>query len=391
MSVILSIGTAVPSYSHSQQAIETFMLEHLGLSRPEQRMLRAVYRQSAVDTRHSVIPDYSQSTHPEAFYPQTEDLEPFPTVKARQRIFDDNALALAMHSTQSALDKISERVAGVQQRITHVISISCTGLSAPGLDIDLVQALDLPMDTYRTSVNFMGCYAAFHALKLADAICRSEPTALVLLAGVELCTLHFQKSPEIDHIIANSLFADGAASVLVTSKAQAEAWELPGLSALHYGSMLAPQGRKDMAWGIGVHGFEMTLSTYVPDLVEEGIGPLLHGLFAKLGLSIDTVKHWAIHPGGKRILQATEKALQLSEQALANSFHVLRHFGNMSSVTVLFVLERLMAQLDYAAEETVFSAGFGPGLTMEAAVFKAVPNVPAAVAELLRTEAVAAN
>lgn len=368
MSQIVSIGTAVPDYQLKQSQVADWMVSQLHLMGRDADRLRILYERSAIDTRYSAIPDYGCEPGDRVLFPETADLEPFPGVSARMALFHPPARELALASARQALERVR-----VSLQPTHVISVTCTGLAAPGLDIDLVTGLDLPGSTIRTSVNFMGCYAAFHALKLADAFCRADQEAVVLVDAVELCTLHFQKLNEPDHLLANSLFADGSASALIMSDQKARRLGLPGLTISGFWSELALHGRSDMAWAIGDTGFLMTLSSYIPDLVKHGIGPLTDRVFQAAGLTTSEIHHWAIHPGGRKILESTASALGLNPEKLASSFRVLRQFGNMSSPTVLFVLKDLWdSTLNFDRQETVFSAGFGPGLTLESAVFKTI-------------------
>ena len=236
---------------------------------------------------------------------------------------------------------------------------------APGLDLELVQALGLRADVQRTCVNFMGCYAAVNALKLAAAAVRADATARVLVVSVELCTLHFQKSAEDDHLVSNALFGDGAAACLVLAEPLPAPAPSLALTAFHCG--IEPDGHQDMAWHINDFGFEMTLSSYVPKLIERGIAALTDGLLASLPVRLGAIRHFAIHPGGRKILESIEKALHLPAQANAPAYQVLREYGNMSSATVLFVLREVLAQATPADHNApVLSFAFGPGLTMEA-------------------------
>ncbi|PKL76464.1 MAG: naringenin-chalcone synthase, partial [Candidatus Melainabacteria bacterium HGW-Melainabacteria-1] len=258
--------------------------------------------------------------------------------------------------------------AGVHpDRISHLIAVSCTGMSAPGLDLMLLRALELPVHTHRTGIHFMGCYAAMHGLKQADAICRADPKALVLVVCAELCTLHFQKDTSPDNLAASLLFADGAAAVLVAGS------ELPDIANTGrslrldgFYSEVAFAGWQEMAWDISSRGFLMRLSSYVPELLRQGLLPLVSRALNRLGLNQAQVDHWAIHPGGRKILDLAAEELDLPQQALWASYQVLKRYGNMSSPTVLFVLAALQEKLQPG--QRVFAAAFGPGLTMETLV-----------------------
>jgi predicted naringenin-chalcone synthase len=208
----------------------------------------------------------------------------------------------------------------------------------------------------------MGCYAAIHALKMADAICKTEDTANVMIVCTELCTLHFQKEGTADTIASSLLFADGAAAVLVTHNSNS----LKGYRIANFYSEVIPKGKKDMSWELSGSGFLMTLSGYVPDLIEADFSNLTNKALAQAGVQKNEIANWCIHPGGKRIVEAIQKSLQLQPAQLQHSYDVLREFGNMSSPTILFVLQRILkAQQQTNKQQPVFAAAFGPGLTME--------------------------
>jgi predicted naringenin-chalcone synthase len=234
-------------------------------------------------------------------------------------------------------------------------------MSAPGLDLQVMELMDLPKNIFRTSINFMGCYAAIHALKLADALCQSSSNAKVLIVCTELCTLHFQRDATMDNIASSLLFADGSAAALVCSDNS----EHQGLHIDSFYSEVLPRGKKDMAWELSSTGFLMTLSGYVPDLIEEDFELLTNRAFLKNNSTKEDITHWCVHPGGKKILESIHKCLHLSNGELDNSYEVLRNFGNMSSPTILFVLKKIMEGLEYKNNNQIFGATFGPGLTME--------------------------
>jgi predicted naringenin-chalcone synthase len=238
---------------------------------------------------------------------------------------------------------------------------SCTGLSAPGIEIELIRALNLPPQTFRHTVNFMGCYAALHALRTAHYICEADANARVLVVCTELCSLHYQEATHDDALLSNLLFGDGSAALLLCGAAQAEGalLELDGF----YSSLL-PGGESDMSWDLTGTGFEMKLSSYVPALLSGHLEEALVGAWETWGLQKSDVKHWALHPGGRSILEKLQQALQLQRAELAASYDVLQKNGNMSSATVLFVLQQLLAA-EHQAGEWLVLAAFGPGLSME--------------------------
>jgi predicted naringenin-chalcone synthase len=247
------------------------------------------------------------------------------------------------------------------ERVTHLITVSCTGVSAPGLDLELVEALGMPVTAFRTSVNFMGCYAAVHALKLADVLISADPGAKVLVVCTELCTLHFQQDANVDNMLSSLLFADGSAAVLLTSDDD----PAHGVTLKGFYSEIVPKGKSEMTWDLSSTGFRMTLSHYVADLIEADFAGLVRHALEKSGIRREEISHWCIHPGGKKILDTIAKSLSLPEGCLDDSYETLKFFGNMSSPTILYVLQRMMTRLEYGRSNRIFGAAFGPGLTME--------------------------
>lgn len=350
-SSLVSIGLSNPGKPIDQSAIAGFMQKAHQLDKQEARKLNFLYRKSGISRRYSVLDDFEKDDPDDfTFFPKSNDFEPFPGTKARMEVFQNTAPQLCEEAVIDCLSKTGVKA----PEITHLILVSCTGMTAPGVELELMRRLDLDGSTERYCVHFMGCYAALTGMKLADKIVRAEPEAKVLLVSVELCTLHFQKAYVEDNILANSLFGDGAAAALIM-KSNA------GLKIKSYLSHVLWEGEGDMAWGIGDFGFEMRLSKYIPALLNKGIQHLKEIFEEKFKLS--TVDNFAIHPGGKLILQKVQEAFGLPESVNIHAKEVLENFGNMSSATLLFVLERMMC--DDKIQGEILSMGFGPGLTLE--------------------------
>lgn len=362
MSKIISIGTAVPAFVHRQDELGEFMQLIYAQNEGWRRKFQFLYRQSGIETRYSVIPDYSLPAAEWVFYPPSENLEPFPSIEQRMAWFNRHAAPLSVNAIRDCLDGRMD-----PQAITHLITVSCTGMSAPGLDLQIVEQMGLPKDIYRTSINFMGCYAAIHALKSADAICNSTPGAKVMIVCTELCTLHFQREATPDNITSTLLFGDGSAAVLMVADELDTTGR--GIRLHSFYSEIITKGKKDMSWELSSTGFQMTLSSYVPDLIEEDIGQLVENALKKGGLRRQDITHWCAHPGGRKILEGIHASLQLSDGDLAASYEVLKEYGNMSSPTILFVFQRILADLEGSPSggrgEHLFGVAFGPGLTME--------------------------
>lgn len=348
---IISIGLASPGEPISQSEIARFMQTAHQLDELDSRKLGFLYKMSGIEFRHSVLDDFEKKDYREfSFFPKNKELSPFPGTKARMEIFQKEAPGLALQASQTALSQ-----AGVSpEQITHLILVSCTGMLAPGIEMTLMNTLGIQDSAERFCIHFMGCYAAFSGIRLADKIIKAEPEAQVLLVSVELCTLHFQKEYTEDNLLANSLFADGAAAALIRKDSK-------GLKINDYLSQVLREGEEDMAWGIGDFGFEMKLSKYIPNLLDNGIREL-SGLFERK-FNFSRISHFAIHPGGKQILQKVQEAFGLPSSVNDHAMEVLRQFGNMSSATILFVLERMIK--DPKVSGDILSLGFGPGLTLE--------------------------
>ena len=324
----------------------------------EKRKLKFLYHQSAIKTRYSVLPDYSLNAKEWQFYPASENLEPFPNLEQRMNWYNKTAPGLSVTAVEKCINQKINK-----DEITHLITVSCTGMSAPGLDLQIMELMDLPKNIFRTSVNFMGCYAAIHAMKLADAFCNIDKNAKVVIVCTELCTLHFQKETNADNVASSLLFGDGSAAILLMHNDA----ELEGIKIKSFYSEVSFNGKEHMSWQLSSSGFLMQLSGYVPELIEQDFNHLLQNALKNTELKQEDISHWCIHPGGKRILSSIEKSTTVSANELEFSYKVLKEYGNMSSPTILFVLKEIMDFLDPKKDKktNIFGAAFGPGLTME--------------------------
>lgn len=362
MSFLTSIGVAVPGNRFEQSQIGRFMTKAMQLDYENSRKLNAIFRSSGIHYRHSVLEDYGRD-HDFSFYPNTENFEPFPSTEKRLQEYQTYACDLSVAAVSDCVSKAS---GFKKDAVTHLIIVSCTGMYAPGLDIDLVKTLGLRHDVQRLNINFMGCYAAFNAIKAGHAFCTADPRATVLIVCVELCSIHFQKQATEDNMLANALFADGAAAVLMQSTPASGINLMP--EAFH--NSLAFTNDTQMAWKVGNLGFEMKLTSYVPEIIQRGIKKLTDDMLDKIGKNFSSIKHFAIHPGGKKILEVIEQELRLSKTDNQYAYAVLHNYGNMSSPTVLFVLYSLLKSLTLKDHNSsVLSFAFGPGLTMESILF----------------------
>lgn len=315
-----------------------------------QRKINFLSEKSGIHTRHSVVNDFSISEDNPTLFKSSNELA---SLSDRMQLYKREALDLA----QAAILKIKD-FQNLKNSITHLITVTCTGLFAPGLDIELIEKLELNPKTQRSSINFMGCNAAILALNSANAICKSTTNAKVLIVCVELCTIHFQNSSKDDYILANTLFGDGAAAAIVSSNPTKE----NNISIKAFNSLIIPQGKKDMAWQLSETGFLMNLTSYVSELIN---GNMLNFL-KDIDLLKSNIDFYAIHPGGKKIVDEFVQTLSLKKEQLQASYDVLSDYGNMSSPTILFVLKKVLENLLKSDKgKVIFCAAFGPGLSIE--------------------------
>lgn len=355
-----AIGLATPRHFIAQEDAAGLAQTLCISSEAQQLTLTKLYRRAGVRARRSVVLTGSTNGVPaqQAFYPpaiREDDLGP--STAERMRVYEQSAAALANSAASEALAKAET----APREVTHLITVSCTGFHSPGVDVALVRDLGLNAGVSRTNVGFMGCHAALNGLRVAKAFTDSDPDVCVLLCAVELCSLHYQYGWRPDRVVSNSLFADGAAAVVSRGRSlSAQNWRL-----ISSASTIIPETEDVMRWQIGDHGFEMTLAAKLPGLIRGSLRPWLESWLTDLGMSIGDIARWAIHPGGSRVLAAAGDACGLTEADLHASVEVLAEYGNMSSPTVLFVLERLQRQ---SISGPCVALAFGPGLTIEAAL-----------------------
>jgi len=368
MSVVISIGTAVPQHKHSQVQLAEYMSHMYGLQEDEKRKLKLLHAKSAIDIRYSVLSDFSEKEHASNFFATAQFPENSPTIDSRLEKYFHHAAPLAGEAIKDCITSDVPLSA-----ITHLITVSCTGMSAPGIDVELIKILGLSKDIKRSSINFMGCYAALHGLQQADYICRADAGAKVLVVCVELCTLHFQSNNTLDNWVANSLFSDGAAAVIITSDEFVKRENISGFRLEKFHSQIISDGHKDMAWQISSKGFLMTLSAYIPQLIEQNLQQFLTNTLEGMNVDKDQISRWAIHPGGRKILDAVTQELALEDKELESAYETLRNYGNMSSPTILFVLKNIFKQQNESSKQQhTFAVAFGPGLVMESVLLKYV-------------------
>ncbi len=356
-----AIQSAVPPTSYTQDDAARVMLQTLEPGSRAAKLVHRIYAHSGIEKRHSVITDFREG---EGDFIDGEGCFRSPSTGTRNDHYMRHARPLFTEAARKTLDAAS----GIEAKdITHVITASCTGFYAPGPDFHLVKDLGLPPQTRRVHIGFMGCYAAFPALTTARAFCADNPDAVVLVVCLELCSLHLEPSEEVDDILAFSVFADGAAAAIVSnaSPAHGPAFRIDSLD-----STIAPDSEEDMAWTIGDHGFKMVLSTYVPKILEAEISEVVDPVLSRSGYERKDITHWAVHPGGRAILDKVRKGLDIDESQIEIPRSVLKNYGNMSSTTILFVLGKMLQHA--SSGERIMAMAFGPGLTVETGLLECV-------------------
>ena len=362
----LGWGTAVPDGTLLQEEALELARSLCPQSEEQLNWLPKWYSQTGIKTRgiilgRPVLDDILQKKNETGspFIPNGKPDDLGPTTAQRMEHFQTLGPPLALLASKQALE--NSHISS--ENFSHLITVTCTGFFSPGFDYHLIQNLSLSPSVARTQVGFMGCHGSLNGLRVAHAFVKAQPDAKVLLSSLELCSTHFHYGWDPQKIIANALFADGAASVVLgaSDNVTKETWKLASS-----GSCILPDSANAMTWNIGDHGFEMTLAKQVPGLIKKHLKPWLEQWLGKSGLKLDDIKSWALHPGGPRILTAIEDSLSLPAQSSEISREILSNHGNMSSATLLFILKK-MAEIE--APRPCVALGFGPGLAAEASLF----------------------
>jgi predicted naringenin-chalcone synthase len=361
--VIRGLGTALPPNRLPQMELAEAAKQFCAETDDHRQLLGVLYRQTEIESRHLVFQAEKMRTvmkggqADSAFVPHGKG-DKGPTTAQRMERYNKEALPLATAAANKALAESGLK----PSEITHLVTVSCTGFAAPGVDVGLIKGLGLRPTTVRTHVGFMGCHGAINGLRVGSGYTGSDPDARVLLVAVELSSVHFYYGWNPKKMVGNALFADGAAAVVGTPPDGSAGWRVAAT-----GSCLFADSESAMSWHIGDHGFDMMLSSKVPNLIEKNLRPWVEEWLGRNGLTIREVGSWAVHPGGPRVLTSVEGALGLPAGSTEVARRVLCGHGNMSSPTVLFILNELRKA---DAPRPCVALGFGPGLIAEGALFR---------------------
>ncbi|QDS87759.1 Alpha-pyrone synthesis polyketide synthase-like Pks18 [Rosistilla ulvae] len=364
---IIGLGTAQAPEVVSQEDALALSTDVICETDKQKRLLRTLFRKSGVSSRRTVIP-YELGYHWHKSDSESNESGTGgdgPTTAQRMSLYKKHATPLALASATAAIHD----AAVLPGDITHLVTVSCTGFAAPGVDIDLIQLLGMPSTTQRVHVGYMGCHGAINGMRTVQGLTAADPNACVLMCCVELCSLHFRMRWDLDGVVGNALFADGSGSII----AAGANWETkhPHSASIckieATGACLIEDTNDEMSWHIGDHGFQMRLTSGVPDCIKTYLRSWICQWLNSQGLKIEDIQRWIVHPGGPRILDAVEEALHLQATHTQVSREVLNDLGNMSSATVLFVMERNQSQ---RCEGPAVVLAFGPGVMAEAALLR---------------------
>lgn len=358
---IHSIETAVPEFVYQQAELRDIMKDVVGKTEREKRIIHHLYANSGIETRYSVVDDFKDRKTPRLFF---NGQGAKPGTKSRNDLYIEQGRKLFV----KVAEKLLANSRFEANDITHLVTVSCTGFYAPGPDFDIIQSLGLKSSVERYHLGFMGCYASIPALKMAKQFCQADENATVLVVSVELCSIHFQASTKMDHLLSSTVFSDGGAGAIVSSKTTSK----PAFRVDGFASSINKKGSDDMAWSIGDTGFNMILSNYIPDLLKDGMDRFLKDIMNQFGILQNEIELWAVHPGGKAILDKLESSTSIPKGSAASSRKVLAKYGNMSSATILFVLKELLHQDSEKSEKKTLAMSFGPGLTLESVLLSKI-------------------
>lgn len=363
--MLIELTTASPPYKVTQRRASEELKKRMQGNTSISRLIDITEKFSGIDSRFIVIPDGSGNSEQNFF--TTEDGNHFnPDTQARMRLYEKWSAKLA----EEAVEELFAKTNLDHKKINRLITISCTGFYAPGLDYYLIQKFSLPKSVKRTNIGFMGCSAALNGINSVWEAINSDNgnNVTALLVAVEICSIHLQTQASRDNILANMIFADGASAVLFSNESEFS----PKLKISFAETVLFDNSSEFMGWKIGNYGFEMLLSSDIPKIILESAVPEVKKILNKKGIEINDIKFWALHPGGRAILDSLQKGLGLNEKQMFPSREILRNYGNMSSVSILFILKKILQENKIQKGEYCCAVAFGPGLTMELVMLEGV-------------------
>src|SRR3990172_2234328 len=360
--MLIDIAPVTPPYKVAQSAAAEELKKRMGNKSAVSRMIDAAAFYSGIESRCIVMPDAELNAENKFYSVNGEYVSP--DTERRMKEYEHWSKKL----TANAVGDLFEKNNVDPKSIDRLITISCTGFFAPGLDYHLIQEFQIPHNVKRTNIGFMGCAASLIGFNSVLEVMNSADgnSSNTLLVSVELCSLHLQTEPTRDNILANMIFADGCAAALFANDTTES-----GLQIVSTSSYLFRQSSEYMGWKIGNFGFEMILSSDLPKIILNGAVPKLKEILAGQNIRPEEIVHWALHPGGRAILDALQNGMKLSDEQMLPSRTVLQNYGNLSSASILFVLKEILNTSTLKKDDLICAVAFGPGLTMETALLKA--------------------
>ncbi|MFA3783571.1 type III polyketide synthase [Melioribacteraceae bacterium 4301-Me] len=359
--MLIDIETALPPFRVSQKFAAEKLKIVMGNNPVVSRMIDAISVNSGIEYRYTVVANADNSLRDKFYFDNDKYL--MQDTKARMHEYEFWSKTLSIKAVDSIISKNKIDV----NNIGKIVTVSCTGFFAPGIDCEIIKHFSLPTNIKRTNIGFMGCAAAITGFNSVFDTIKCKPSESVLMIAVELCSLHLQNTPTKDNLLASMLFADGCAAAFFSNN---KVDNKTAVKIIKTHTMLFDSTAEYMGWKIGNYGFEMILSNELPKLIFEYACPSLCEFLKENNIDLKSIKHWALHPGGRAIIDSLQKGLNLTDEQTEPSRKILRDYGNMSSPSILFVLKELLNKIK--KDELCCAVAFGPGLTMEVALMKGV-------------------
>ncbi len=371
---IESIATGTPNNVVRQSEAAQFVasLPHLHQNRAR---IERLYSNTRIDTRHLAVDLFLEQTI--AFSSQPS------TIQTRMQMFQEHAVPLAERVAKQAIATASAKMPTLKDAIRLVVFVTSTGFFAPGVDTEIIRRLELRRDTARVTVNFMGCAAAMNGLRIASDHVRANPTHKALVVCLELSSVNAVFADDLNDVIIHSIFGDGCGAVVIGACEEEEAIGQGKVIIRDHLSQLVENTEDGITLDVQDNGITCKLSRQLPDYIEAGVGPIIEGFLASHDLTKENIDLWAVHPGGVKIIEKVQAALDLTDAQVADSWEILRQYGNMLSSSVLFVLERMLLRAENNPPPDVnvstppqpltgVAFSFSPGVGIEGLLFQKV-------------------
>jgi alpha-pyrone synthase len=365
---IEGMATGTPEHVIPQTDAAKFVANLPGMERHKER-IETIYKNTRINTRHLA---YNFLVEPESTYNRS--------IQERMEAYKEYGIPLAEKVAKQAIESARKYTANIEDSIRQIVFVSSTGFVGPGIDAVLIERLGLRRDISRATVNFMGCAAAMNGLHLACDRVKANPTHKSLVICLELSSVNAVFDEGINDVIIHSIFADGCAAMVIGANTESQAMGTDKILIKDRLSYLVENTQDGITLGIKDNGITCQLSRQLPEYIETGIEPIIDNFLADNGMTQADIDLWAVHPGGTRIIESVQRALDLSDTQVAHSWEILAEYGNMLSTSLLFVIERMMSnhkQAESAATKSTkglngIAFSFSPGIGVEGILFEKV-------------------